>query len=196
MILFITILYFLVFTPLLVTSYTPCYTPLHCIKFTERRKNNLRLSTSTDIRSEYTIRSLSVMDFPSVARLTFNEFCSICQSNKDKVELVATIFSLFVPKLINKKVWQHEVLGVYSSTGLLAAFVDISLQPCTGLLEALVPTTYEERLGTYVSKGIKLEPYICNFMVSPEFRRKGLAKLLLKECESFAKEGVLIMINF
>jgi hypothetical protein len=45
--------------------------------------------------------------------LTTNEFFPACVTKRDKVELIFTILSLFGPKLMNRRVWQHNVIGIY-----------------------------------------------------------------------------------
>jgi GNAT superfamily N-acetyltransferase len=56
-------------------------------------------------------------------------------------------------------------------------------QVCDGTLDALKPLSLKERKAQYD----QLAPYLCNLLVVPEHRRKGLGVLLVNACVSEAK---------
>jgi GNAT superfamily N-acetyltransferase len=113
------------------------------------------------------------------------------------VDLQYRIVKLFLPKFVFPDVLQHKVIGLRTKSGKLAAFADVSLQPSSGTTDALMSRSYNDRLKTYGSE--KLNPYLCNFLVAPEFRRQGLGKQLLRACEeaalSFGKRDLYLHVE-
>ena len=87
-----------------------------------------------------------------------------------------------MPKLLTPSKWNHKIIGIFSkSSNDMIAFVDISLQPSSGTMEALDPVPWSKRRQI---KGLK--PYICNFLTAPKYRKRGFAKMLITECEKYA----------
>jgi len=75
----------------------------------------------------------------------------------------------------------------------LVGFVDLSLQPATGTMDALLPLPLEERRLRY--PGQTLEPYLCNLLVSPAYRKQGLGLRLVAACEERARRWGCDTVN-
>ena len=124
---------------------------------------------------------LTILDLPGVLELAFSEFSSACRNDLQRWELRKEIVGLFLPKFLAPAVMGHVLRGVKASDGRLLAFVDLSLQPVSGTLDALKPRTLLAREHAYGKKG--LAPYLCNLLVAEEARKHGLGRLLVNECK-------------
>ena len=171
------------------------YCSPHQISFRLRRNNQVvGCTSSTSPSNEYIkeekppfyIKDLTLSNFLAIMQLTYNEFSPTCNTVYEKMELLQSMIQLFLPKLVRPLEWKHRVIGIVVREELVA-FADVSLQPCSGTMEALTPIPFEKRKTVYEND--ELKPYICNFLVAPAHRKKGYAKVLIKECENFAKCG-------
>jgi GNAT superfamily N-acetyltransferase len=127
--------------------------------------------------------NLSLLDLPQILRMAECEFGPRCRSVAQVWDLRREILELFLPKLLVPPLLGHHLRGVKTSDGKLIAFVDVSLQPATGTLDALKPTTLKKREKSFG----QLEPYLCNLLVDKDHRGQGLGKHLIKECEAVAR---------
>lgn len=124
-------------------------------------------------------------DMPEIMRLSLAEFSDRCKTEKDRDELKAEIYSLFLPKMVLNPFMGHKIIGLKKpGSDELAGFVDLSLQ--TQSLDALKPLPYLLRVGKYGTNGLR--PYLCNLLVAPEYRRRGLGKMLVNECVQVSKK--------
>jgi GNAT superfamily N-acetyltransferase len=99
-----------------------------------------------------------------------------------------------MPKLLMTGYMGYSVIGLRDeSANKLIGFVDLSLQPNTGTLDALKPRPLHERQKIYGDKN--LAPYLCNLLVSPDYRKKGLGLKLISACEDLAKSWGHSAIN-
>ena len=131
------------------------------------------------IDSEFSICDVGILDFYNIFALSVNEFLPTQDSFIDKYKLIYRIFELFLPKLLIPSVMQHTLYGAKTRSGELVGFIDFSLQASTGTTLALEPLTYQERFAQYGD----LKPYICNLLIAPKYRTKGLGRRLLHVCE-------------
>ena len=123
-------------------------------------------------------------DLIDLIKLANGQFGHTCKSLQDLVRLNIEIIKLFVPKLIFHQFMSHSVIGVRSAnSNKLVGFVDLSLQPSSGTMDALTPLPLAKRIQMY---GVSLEPYLCNLLVVPELRKKGLGRKLVAACEDRA----------
>ena len=123
-------------------------------------------------------------DLIDLIKLANGQFGHTCKSLQDLVRLNIEIIKLFVPKLIFPQFMSHSVIGVRSAnSNKLVGFVDLSLQPSSGTMDALTPLPLAKRIQMY---GVSLEPYLCNLLVVPELRKKGLGRKLVAACEDRA----------
>eukprot|EP01041_Mallomonas_annulata_P010191 gene10191-21238_t len=139
-------------------------------------------SIKIDVPPDFQILDLNILDLYPLVQISCNEFLPSMKTHLDKFKLVLKIISIFLPSLILPWSMRHSIIGVKTKDGNLAAFVDLSLQTSSGSDEALLLLTYEER----ALKFNDLRPYLCNLLVSPKYRKKGLGTLLIKACESKA----------
>jgi len=148
-------------------------------------RSNMHLSPDTikfnDNNNNIKVVDISLIDLPRVSIMCNNQFLSVNSTLFDRLDLNRRIMALFVPKLLNPTSGGHEVIGLKDASNTLVGMVDLSLQPSDGSLSALQPSTLESRMKLHKNL---LEPYICNLLVSPEFRNKGYGSRLLQECES------------
>jgi GNAT superfamily N-acetyltransferase len=94
--------------------------------------------------------------------------------------------------------------------GSLIAFADVSLQTCDGSLDALYDSPLLTRFKLYnlpfdidTNRPLKLlsvnrrrlQPYICNVLVTPEYRNKGFGSRLIAMCENEAKNLTLPILD-
>ena len=77
---------------------------------------------------------------------------------------------------------QHCVIGVKTAEGKLVGFVDVSLQTSSGSDVALEPLALSERQKKFND----LRPYLCNLLVAPAMRKRGIGSLLIGACEAKA----------
>jgi GNAT superfamily N-acetyltransferase len=123
-------------------------------------------------------------DIFDLIRLANGQFSHTCKTVNDLVKLNLEIIKLFFPKLVFTSYMSHSVIGVRSSIdNRLVGFVDLSLQPSSGTMDALIPLPFENRKLLY---GNSLEPYLCNLLVEPKFRKRGLGRKLVSACEDRA----------
>ena len=138
---------------------------------------------------EAELRSLKIIDctindLPEIMRLSYDQFEDTCSTEKDRADLKAEIQGLFLPKMVFSPFMGHRIIGLQKETSKeLVGFVDLSLQPQS--LEALKPLPVVLRA---IKHGKNLKPYLCNLLVSPEYRRKGLGKKLVNECINTSAE--------
>jgi ribosomal protein S18 acetylase RimI-like enzyme len=126
----------------------------------------------------------TIGDLPEIMRLSYDQFKDSCQTDKDRAELRAEIQGLFLPKMVFNPFMGHRIIGLQKEDSReLVGFVDLSMQPQS--LEALKPLPYLLRSVKY---GNNLKPYLCNLLVAPEYRRKGLGRRLVNECITTSKE--------
>jgi GNAT superfamily N-acetyltransferase len=118
----------------------------------------------------------------------------MCETPKDKFKLVLEILGLFLPKLVlNRAYMGHAVLGLRSPEKRLVGFVDLSLQPSNGTLDALKPCPLQKRKTLYGEKN--LQPYLCNLLVTKDYRKRGLGRKLVSACVEVAKQWGHCTIN-
>ncbi len=147
----------------------------------EREKKLVSAADASTLR----VVDLTLWDMPEIMRLSLEEFSDRCRTEKDKAELKAEIRSLFLPKMVLNPFMGHKIIGLKKpNSDELVGFVDLSLQ--TQSLDALKPLPYLLRVGKYGANGLR--PYLCNLLVAPEYRRKGLGKKLVNECINASKE--------
>ena len=152
-----------------------------------RRVTNYYSQTETrsEIDSSFVISDVLLGDMPDVISLANDQFIQSTDNFVDIMKLDFAIINLFLPKLILPDLMKHSVIGIRSlSTNKLVGFVDLSLQLSTGSLDALKPKSLVERQQQYGAKN--LSPYLCNLFVSPNNRKKGLARKLIAACEAEA----------
>ena len=143
------------------------------------RPVNRHLCMVSQSLTAFSVRRLHIGDLPRLMMLASDEFRPKCNGNvKDLLQLHLSIATLFSSKFFLPEVMAHSVLGIKDESGDLIAFVDLSLQTCDGSLDALIPLPLEKRKKKYATLG----PYLCNLLVVPKHRRKGLASLLVKAC--------------
>ena len=133
----------------------------------------------------YKVVDCTLGDLQEIIRLSYAQFESTCKTTRDKAELKKEIMNLFLPKFVFTPFLGHRVIGLRDKTqnNRLVGFVDVSMQ--TQTLDALKPVPYLLRVATY---GSNLRPYLCNLLVAPYYRRRGLGARLVKECISVSKE--------
>ena len=128
----------------------------------------------------------TIGDLPEIMRLSYDQFEDSCRTDKDRAELRAEIQGLFLPKMVFNPFMGHRIIGLQKGDSKeLVGFVDLSMQPQS--LEALKPTPY---LLRSVKHGNDLRPYLCNLLVAPEYRRKGLGRRLVNECIATSRVGL------
>jgi len=132
----------------------------------------------------YKIEEVNAIDFFSIFKLSTDEFFPTTKGTKEQLQLIMQICYLFVPKLLFPNLMKHSLIGAKTPSGELIGFVDLSLQTSSGSLLALKSMTYSQRSTTYDV----LKPYLCNLLIAPKYRRRGIAKRLIKSCEIKAKE--------
>ena len=143
-------------------------------------------STYSDIvgRDDIYVSDAGLGDLIDLIKLANGQFGHTCRSLQDLVKLNIEIIKLFVPKLIFPQFMSHSVIGVRSAnSNRLVGFVDLSLQPSSGTMDALIPLPLAKRKQLY---GSTLEPYLCNLLVVPELRKRGLGRKLVAACEDRA----------
>ena len=143
-------------------------------------------STYSDIvgRDDIYVSDAGLGDLIDLIKMANGQFGHTCRSLQDLVKLNMEILKLFVPKLIFPQFMSHSVIGMRSTnSNRLVGFVDLSLQPSSGTMDALVPLPFAKRKQKY---GLSLEPYLCNLLVVPELRKKGLGRKLVAACEDRA----------
>ena len=129
---------------------------------------------------------LNLLDLFDILSLSLEEFGQNCTSSQ-KLDLQKDILALFAPKVVIPYAMGHHLRGLKDKkTSKLLGFVDLSLQPNDGTLDALKPTTLQQRSNQY--NGNSLSPYLCNLLVARGARGQGLGQLLVKECERKALE--------
>lgn len=132
-------------------------------------------------------------DIFDLIRLANGQFSHTCRTVNDLVKLNLEIVKLFIPKLIFPSYLSHSVIGVRSSNdNRLVGFVDLSLQPSSGTMDALIPLPLANRQLLY---GKTLEPYLCNLLVEPKYRKQGLGRKLVSACEDRAMSWGCRSIN-
>ncbi len=138
---------------------------------------------TAEVRALKTI-DCAIGDLPEIMRLSYDQFEETCRTDKDRAELRAEIQGLFLPKMVFNPFMGHRIIGLQKEGSKeLVGFVDLSMQPQS--LEALKPLPYLLRSVKY---GNNLKPYLCNLLVAPEYRRKGLGRKLVNECITISRE--------
>ena len=133
---------------------------------------------------EIFVSDAHIGDIFDLIRLANGQFGHTCRTASDLVKLNLEIIRLFFPKLVFTSYMSHSVIGVRSSKdNRLVGFVDLSLQASSGTMDALIPLPLENRKLLY---GNTLEPYLCNLLVEPKFRKRGLGRKLVAACEDRA----------
>lgn len=158
-------------------------------------KLNLRLEkapdTSASVQNSLVVQNQvysfselkNVFDFFQVMNLSINEFFPTLSTNADKFKCLIDIVFLFLPKFFAPWIMKHTVIGVKIKNGELVGFVDLSLQTRSGSRVALENLPFSQRSARYTD----LSPYLCNFLIAPAHRKKGLGRFLLRLCEERAK---------
>lgn len=148
------------------------------------KEKEKKLGSAADA-STLRVVDCTLWDMSEIMRLSLEEFSDRCRTEKDKEELKAEIRSLFLPKMVLNPFMGHKIIGLKKpNSDELVGFVDLSLQ--TQSLDALKPLPYLLRVGKYGANGLR--PYLCNLLVAPEYRRRGLGKKLVNECIEASKE--------
>lgn len=134
---------------------------------------NLEKDDSSRLVKHY----INYLDLFRVVQLAFTEFSPTCQGDAVKqVLLFLDILAVYAPKLLlPQSIMGHSVIGLKFDDRVVA-MGDLSLQSSSGSLNALDRTLLAYRRKKYEI----LAPYMCNFMVKKEFRRKGFGKVLMK----------------
>lgn len=153
----------------------------------KRKVDSTQIFGAQIIDNGIKVVDVSLIDLPRVSVMCNNQFLSPNSTLFERLDLNRRIVGLFVPKLLDSKSGGHEVIGLKDISNNLVGIIDLSLQPSDGSLTALQPSTLMSRMKLYKT----LEPYICNLLVSPEFRNKGFGSQLLQECERRVRERSL-----
>lgn len=125
------------------------------------------------------------LDFLQVMALSINEFFPVMTTNSERLKCFVDILVLFLPKFIAPWIMKHSVIGVkVKGETKLVGFVDLSLQTNSGSRVALQNLSFSERSTRFKD----LSPYLCNFLVAPNHRKKGLGRYLLRLCEERARQ--------
>lgn len=130
---------------------------------------------------------------PQILSMAMQEFSPACRTTKDHTELIKEILGLFLPKFLMPARMGHYLCGIKDQNGQLVAFVDLSLQPNSGTLDALTPMTVSQRERKYGKS--QLEPYLCNLLVAKEARGQGLGKQMIERCKELAARDGFDSIN-
>jgi ribosomal protein S18 acetylase RimI-like enzyme len=131
-------------------------------------------------REGYVTERLKLFDLPKVIQMASDEFRPNCKSPQEWMALHYNIIILFCDKFLFPDKMAHSVIGIKDlKRNALVGFVDLSLQTSDGSLDALRPLSLKDRMTQH--KG-KLAPYLCNLLIVPEYRRKGLATELVNAC--------------
>ena len=135
----------------------------------------LNLNSNRSVKSYYEL--LALKDVLNVSLLAFSEFSEQCKKNPIlELILFLEILSVYLPKLILPfDVMGHQVLALKTIDNELIGLADLSLQTSSGSLAALDRSILPIRLKKYR----ELKPYLCNFMISKSYRRKGYGKQLI-----------------
>ena len=120
----------------------------------------------------------NILDIIQILPMCTTEFCTESSSFQEVFSLSLTVLGLFMPKLFFPAVYGHKVISLKTRAGEMIGFVDLSLQTSSGSLDALKPSSISERRQRYSD----LQPYLCNLLVKPEYRKRGLAKRLIGAC--------------
>lgn len=149
-----------------------------------RFRHSLSMQQAADIGS-YSVTKLSIFDLGSILWISVPQFLPQCKTIKSKIELIFYIVYLFAPKLLWEDTWGHTVIGVKEDTSKrLMGVVDLSLQTCTGAMDALNVMTFQSRISVFGAKNLR--PYLCNLLVGAQYRRRGLGRVLVRECQQLA----------
>jgi ribosomal protein S18 acetylase RimI-like enzyme len=82
----------------------------------------------------------------------------------------------------------HSVFGAFDeSKNRLIGCVDLSLQLNSGSLEALKVSILTDRMELHADR---LEAYLCNLLVDENYRRNGIASLLIDKCAQEAARSL------
>ena len=146
-----------------------------------------QLYASESFSTNVKVVDLTLLDFPSIIVMCNRQFLNENSTWGEKIELNQRMAQIFLPKFVQKKQKGHDVIGLKRvEDDKLVGFVDVSLQASDGSLDVLFPSTLDYRIRRYSRE--TLQPYLCNLLVSPEFRKQGLARKLILECEKRGKE--------
>lgn len=129
------------------------------------------------------VSNMNLVDFPQVFSMCMDQFSPECKSNGDAIALTMKIGLLFVPKLLLPNVMGHQIFCLKENADNIIAFVDLSLQTTDGSLDTLKRTTLRYRQQKYKNS---LEPYVCNLLVKPTHRKRGMATMIISHCETVA----------
>lgn len=156
----------------------------HCVKDTCLY---IKRDMEGTVEQAVQIRALQLRQLPAVTVLVAQHFTSIAKYNfADRTYLYLSIIYFYGSKLLFKPSLQHYLYGAFDSEQRLIGALDLSLQPCTGSLDALKMRPLSKRM--MAPDGSPLQAYICNVLVNESYRRRGIGKLLLRHCEREAMQ--------
>lgn len=108
---------------------------------------------------------------------------------------------LFIPKLLFPSLMGHTLLGISKSGSLLPTsseligFVDVSMQPNSGTIEALS----HRPLFLREWSGEPLSPYLCNLLISSSHRKNGYGRALVQaavsEAASWGQKDIFLHVE-
>ena len=158
------------------------------------RQPSTSTSNPTSSSSSFTTSDATLADLIPLVQLANAQFSPSCKTLQDKVQLIQEILRLFVPKLVAPRTMGHAVIAVRTRPPRqqMVGFVDLSLQPATGSMDALLPLPLQQRKQLYNDQ---LEPYLCNLLVSPVYRKQGLGLRLVVACEDRARRWGCNTVN-
>ncbi len=129
---------------------------------------------------------LNIFDFPQIFLMCNRQFTNNKSTVSERLDLYDRILKIFLPNLLKPTEYGHDIIGLKTNWGQIIGFADVSLQVDDGSLDALCISTLPWRIKKHSRK--KLQPYLCNLLVSPEYRKRGFAKRLISACENHARQ--------
>ena len=146
-------------------------------------------------KSVAVVQKLNIFHFTAILNLAAQQFLPECNSILDKFVLIRSITYIFIPKLLFPSYMGHTLIGLATSvpsTNLyltrkeqIIGFVDVSLQRNAGDLDTLDNKSLFQREQS-LQKGESLTPYLCNLLVSANFRKRGFGRKLVQAAEAEA----------
>jgi len=136
-------------------------------------------------KSGCTIRYLEEKDLVPLVLMATHEF-SPQPMTPDFVLAFMIYWGFRLRLLISESFEDHKVFVAEDINGDLAACCEVSFQPTNGQSAPAIPVL--KPLKALFGFPCPLKPYIANLLVSPAYRRKGLARCMVSVCEAKAVE--------